>query len=60
MCGLKRYFIINRTFITKRDATGKQIFRGNVKETSTMCCVNLENNFSISAKFTDVYCNCKQ
>jgi methylphosphotriester-DNA--protein-cysteine methyltransferase len=21
---------------------------------------NLENNFSISVKFTDVYCNCKQ
>jgi hypothetical protein len=48
------------SFIAKRDATGKQIFRVNVKETSTVCCVNLENNFSTSAKFTDVNCNCKQ
>jgi hypothetical protein len=29
---------IDKRFIVKRDATGKQIFRGNVKETSTVCC----------------------
>jgi hypothetical protein len=46
------------SFIAKREATGKPIFRENVKETSTMCVVNLENNISISAKFVDVYCNC--
>jgi hypothetical protein len=41
------------SFIAKRDVTSKHIFRGNVKETSTMC-------FSILAKFTDGYCNYKQ
>jgi hypothetical protein len=34
----------NLRFIAKRDATGKQIFHGNVKGTSTVCSVNLENN----------------
>jgi hypothetical protein len=30
------------------------------KKCQRCAVVNLENNFSISAKFTDVYCNCKQ
>jgi hypothetical protein len=34
-----------------------RFFAENVKETSKICCVNLENNFSISSKFIDVYCS---
>jgi hypothetical protein len=30
------------------------------KKHQRCAAVNLENNFSISAKSTDVYCNCKQ
>jgi hypothetical protein len=30
------------------------------KKCQRCAVVNLENNFSISAKFTDVYCNSKQ
>jgi hypothetical protein len=45
------------SFVTKRDATGKKIFRWNVKKRQRCAVVNLENNFSISAKFTNVYCN---
>jgi hypothetical protein len=30
------------------------------KKRERYAVVNLENNFSISAKFLDVYCNCKQ
>jgi hypothetical protein len=30
------------------------------KKRQRCAVVNVENNFSISAKFTDVYCNCKQ
>jgi hypothetical protein len=36
-------------------------FFGEMSKKRQRCAVvNLENNFSISAKFTDVYCNCKQ
>jgi hypothetical protein len=35
-------------------------FFGEISKKRQRCAVvNLENNFSISAKFTDVYCNCK-
>jgi hypothetical protein len=36
-------------------------FFGEMSKKRQRCAVvNLENNFSISEKFTDVYCNCKQ
>jgi hypothetical protein len=36
-------------------------FFGEMSKKRQRCAVvNLENNFSISAKFTDIYWNCKQ
>jgi hypothetical protein len=48
-------------FVAKGDATGKQIFRWKKRQfLSNDVDVYLEKKFSISAKFTDVSCNCKQ
>jgi hypothetical protein len=37
-----------------------RFFAQMLKKRQRYALVNLENNFLISAKFTDVYCNCKQ
>jgi hypothetical protein len=37
-----------------------RFFAQVLKKRQRYALVNLENNFLISAKFTDVYCNCKQ
>jgi hypothetical protein len=48
-------------FVAKGDATGKQVFRWKKRQfLSNDVDVYLEKKFSISAKFTDVSCNCKQ
>jgi hypothetical protein len=39
---------------------GSRFFAEMAKKCQQCAIVNLVNNFSISAKFTDVYCNCKQ
>jgi hypothetical protein len=36
-----------------------RIFVETSKKRQRCVVVNLENNFSILAKFTDVYCNCR-
>jgi hypothetical protein len=38
----------------------RRFFAEMSKKRQQNAVVNLENNFSISAKFTDVCCNCKQ
>jgi hypothetical protein len=37
-----------------------RFFAETSKKRQRCAVANLENNFSILAKFTDVYCNCKQ
>jgi hypothetical protein len=51
----------NRTsFIAKFDATYSRFFAEMSKKRQRCAVINLQHNFSISAKFTDVYCNYKQ
>jgi hypothetical protein len=46
--------LLNATLVVSR------FFAEMSKKRQQYAVVNLENNVSISANFTDVYCNCKQ
>jgi hypothetical protein len=56
---IKKIYGINKNM--PNAAPPESRFFGEMSKKRQRCAVvNLENNFSISAKFTDVYCFCKQ
>jgi hypothetical protein len=56
----EQYFTFIRTLLPNASPLVSRFFAEMSKKRQRCAVVNLEKNFSISAMFTDVYCNCKQ